>query len=119
MNMNNKKKKYAGTKKPAQKMMTKAQSAPRGEIEEYLYMLPVEVRAEDLLKVIDAPQEKKDVWHELDLMEIRLKHEGLIFENFMDCFESKSDRAFLEENGVKRCTRSVMIRWIRRRRRRL
>ncbi len=102
MNMNNKKKKYAGAKKPAQKMMTKAQSEPRGEIEEYLYMLPVEVTVEDLLPVIEAPEEKKDVWHELDLMEIKLSHEGLIFENFMDCFESKSDRAFLEENGVKK-----------------
>ncbi len=102
MNINNKKKKFTTAKKPAKRMVTKAQSAPRGEIEEYLYMLPVEVRAEDLLEVIEAPEEKKDVWHELDLMEIKLGHDGLIFENFMDCFDTKSDQAFLKENGVKK-----------------
>ena len=98
----NTKKKFAGAKKPARKMMTKTQSAPRGEIEEYLYMLPVEVTVEDLLPVIEAPEEKKDVWHELDLMEVMLGHDGLIFENFMDCFDTKSDQAFLRENGVKK-----------------
>lgn len=83
-------------------MVPKAQAEPQGEVEEYLYMLPVDVTVQDLKPVIQAQEEKKDIWRELDLMEVKLSHDSLIFENFMDCFESASDQAFLRENGVKK-----------------
>ncbi|MCD8131948.1 MAG: hypothetical protein LUE16_11870 [Lachnospiraceae bacterium] len=95
-------KKQAIKRKPAGKMVPKAQAEPQGEVEEYLYMLPVDVTVQDLKPVIQAQEEKKDIWRELDLMEVKLSHDSLIFENFMDCFESASDQAFLRENGVKK-----------------
>ncbi len=97
--MNAKKK---NAKKPVSKMVPKAQAEPQEEVEEYLYMLPVDVAVQDLKPVIQAEEEKKDIWRELDLMEVKLSHDSLIFENFMDCFESASDQAFLRENGVKK-----------------
>ncbi|MCD8326981.1 MAG: hypothetical protein LUC90_09985 [Lachnospiraceae bacterium] len=98
----NTKKKSKNIKKPAGKMAPKAQAQPQEEIEEYLYMLPVDVTVQDLKPVIQADEEKKDLWRELDLMEVKLSHDSLIFENFMDCFDSASDQAFLRENGVKK-----------------
>ncbi|MCD8068761.1 MAG: hypothetical protein LUE87_07730 [Lachnospiraceae bacterium] len=95
-------KKQAIKRKLAGKMVPKAQAEPQGEVEEYLYMLPVDVSVRDLKPVVQVQEEKKDIWRELDLMEVKLSHDSLIFENFMDCFESASDQAFLRENGVKK-----------------
>ncbi|MCD7805991.1 MAG: hypothetical protein LUH19_01465 [Lachnospiraceae bacterium] len=95
-------KKQGINKKTAGKMVPKAQAEPQEEIEEYLYMLPVDVTVQDLKPVIQADEEKKDLWKELDLMEVKLSHDSLIFENFMDCFDSASDQTFLKENGVKK-----------------
>ncbi len=83
------------------KMQTKA-VIDKGIIEEYLYMLPIEVTVRELLEAIHCvDEEAKEIWTELDLMEIVLPTDSLIFENMMDTFDTPTDQAFLAAKGVK------------------
>lgn len=83
------------------KMQTKT-AIDKGVIEEYLYMLPIEVTVRELLEAIHCvDEEAKEIWTELDLMEIVLPTDSLIFENMMDTFDTPTDQAFLAAKGVK------------------
>ena len=74
----------------------------KGVIEEYFYMLPVAVTVRELMEAVHTvPEEAKEIWTELDLMEIVLSADSLIFENMMDTFNEAGDQAFLAEKGIK------------------
>lgn len=74
----------------------------KGVIEEYFYMLPVAVTVRELMEAVHTvPEEAKEIWTELDLMEIVLPADSLIFENMMDTFNEADDQAFLADKGIK------------------
>ena len=74
----------------------------KGVIEEYFYMLPVAVTVRELMETVHTvPEEAKEIWTELDLMEIVLPADSLIFENMMDTFNEAGDQAFLADKGIK------------------
>lgn len=74
----------------------------KGVIEEYFYMLPVAVTVRELIEAVHTvPEEAKEIWTELDLMEIVLPADSLIFENMMDTFHEAGDQAFLADKGIK------------------
>ncbi|MBQ8816578.1 MAG: hypothetical protein IJZ84_04760 [Lachnospiraceae bacterium] len=83
------------------KIQTKT-AIDKGVIEEYFYMVPAEVTVRELSEAIHSVEEEaKEIWTELDLMEIVLSADSLIFENMMDTFDAPGDRAFLADKGVK------------------
>ena len=74
----------------------------KGTIEEYFYMVPVEVTVRDLMEAVHCVKEEaKEIWTELDLMEIVLSADSLIFENMMDTFTEPEDQKLLEAKSVK------------------
>lgn len=88
-------------KKNNAKMQTKA-AAEAKVIEEYFYMIPKKVTVKDLLDaVLCVEEDAKEIWTELDLMEIVLPADSLIFENMMDTFTEEGDAQFLKEHGVE------------------
>ena len=88
-------------KKDNKKIQAKAM-VDKGVIEEYFYMLPAQVTVRELEKAVQCvPEDAKEIWIELDLMEIVLQADSLIFENMMDTFTEPGDREFLEAKGVK------------------
>ncbi len=88
-------------KKNIAKIQAKA-SVDKGVIEEYFYMLPGDVTVRDLVEAIHSvPEETKEIWIELDLMEIVLEADSLIFENMMDTFTEEGDQEFLSAKGIK------------------
>ena len=88
-------------KKSTFKIQAKA-VVDKGVIEEYFYMLPVAVTVRELMEAVHSvPEEAKEIWTELDLMEIVLPADSLIFENMLDTFNEAGDQAFLADKGVK------------------
>ncbi len=78
------------------------QKEDKGVIEEYFYMLPAEVTVRELEEAVKCvPADAKEIWTELDLMEIVLSADSLIFENMMDTFTEPGDAEFLASKGVK------------------
>ena len=76
--------------------------ADKGTIEEYFYMVPIEVNVSQMAEVIrSVTEDAKEIWTELDLMEIMLSSDSLVFENMLDTFEEPTDQAFLAAKGVK------------------
>ena len=87
--------------KDNQKIQAKA-VVDKGVIEEYFYMLPAEVTVRELEKAVQCvTEDAKEIWIELDLMEIVLQADSLIFENMMDTFTEPGDKAFLDAKGIK------------------
>lgn len=83
------------------KIQTKA-VVDKGVIEEYFYMIPKAVTVRELEEAVHCvSEENKEIWTELDLMEIVLETDSLIFENMMDTFDEASDRKFLENKGIQ------------------
>lgn len=88
-------------KKGDKKIQAKA-VVDKGVIEEYFYMVPAEVTVRELEKAVQCvPEDAKEIWIELDLMEIVLQADSLIFENMMDTFTEPGDKAFLDAKGIK------------------
>lgn len=84
------------------KIQTKAAVEDKGTIEEYFYMIPAEVTVRELVGAVHCvSEEAKEIWTELDLMEIVLSADSLIFENMMDTFTEPGDQEFLSAKGVK------------------
>ena len=89
-------------KKGSLKMQAKTVKEDKGTIVEYFYMIPAEVTVRDVVEAVPCVEEEaKEIWTELDLMEIVLSADSLIFENMMDTFTEPGDREFLSAKGVK------------------
>lgn len=95
-------KKNDNKKKGNLKNQSKTMAEDKGAIVEYFYMFPSEVTVRDLIEAVHCVNEDaKEIWTELDLMEIVLSADSLIFENMMDTFTEPGDQEFLEAKGVK------------------
>lgn len=75
----------------------------KGTIEEFLYMLPTKVTVRDLEKTLtNLKDDQKEIWTELDMMEVILTNDSLVFENMMDTFDTPADQAFLADKQVEK-----------------
>ena len=45
--------------------------------------------------------EKADIWPELNLMEVEMNFDSLIFQNAEECFIDPADQQWFEEQGIK------------------
>lgn len=69
---------------------------------EYYYMIPAKVDVKELSKVITTVSEKQiEIWKEINLMEIVLTSDSLIFEDAKNCFIDPLDLAFLKEHQIE------------------
>ena len=84
--------------------MSKAQAVPKKKkrILEYYYMTPEQTDAKELTTLIKSVDEEKiDVWPELNLMEVVLDSDSLIFQDGRECFVDPLDLQFLEERKIQ------------------
>ena len=82
----------------------KAKAVPvdKGTIEEFLYMVPAAITVRDMESALTSiPEDKKEIWVELDMMEVILANDSLVFENMMDTFDADADQAFLKEKSIQ------------------
>ncbi len=94
------KKKYAQGKN-AQKQVTTVKKKTK-KILEFYYMSPTEMTAKQMsLCVQSMPEEAVEVWPELNLMEVVMENDSLIFQDGRECFEDPLDLEFIEKNGIK------------------
>ncbi len=72
------------------------------KILEYYYMTPEQTDAKELTTLIKSVDEEKiDVWPELNLMEVVLDRDSLIFQDGRECFVDPLDLEFLEERKIQ------------------
>ncbi len=84
------------------KIQPKTTAKQNGTIEEFLYMVPKEITVRELERALTSyPEDKKEIWVELDMMEVILESDSLVFEHMTDTFDTEGDRAFLDKHGVK------------------
>lgn len=75
---------------------------PVRKIVEYYYFLENEVTARDLQRAAgEAWFEKADIWPDLNLMEVVMQFDSLIFQDAEECFIDPADLAWFEENGIR------------------
>ena len=82
----------------------KATPAPKKKkrILEYYYMTPEVTNAKELTTFIKSVDEEKvDVWPELNLLEVVLDSDSLIFQDGRECFVDPLDLEFLEERKIQ------------------
>ena len=86
----NSKKKNTQQAKPAKKMIT-----------EY-YLIPQETTVSQLADLLPEYQEKAELWLEMDLLELALTNDTLVFEEAGEDFDSPEDQAYLKANGIQK-----------------
>lgn len=95
------KKKPAG-KKSAKDITAVMNRKPVRRIAEYYYFLKEEVDARKLQEAVgDEWFEKADIWTELNLMEVVMNFDSLIFQDATECFIDPADLAWFEEQGIR------------------
>ena len=72
------------------------------KILEYYFMTPEDITAKELSQKIKAVEEEKiEIWPELNLMEVVLEHDSLIFQDARECFIDPLDQEFLQQRKIK------------------
>lgn len=72
------------------------------KIIEFYFMTPAETDAKALSQCIHAVDEERvEVWRELNLMEVVLESDSLIFQDAKECFIDPLDLEFIEGHGIK------------------
>lgn len=96
------KKKNYGFKKPAKDITAVVNKKPVRRIVEYYYLIQQDVTARDLQKAVGEEWfEKADIWPELNLMEVELNYDSLIFQDAAECFIDAADIAYFEAQGIR------------------
>ena len=93
-------------KKSGGKKKGPAYTAPKNkkkqQIFEFYYMIPAKLTAKELsLQITVLPEDKIEIWLELNLMEVVMTADSLIFQDAWDCFEDPLDLEFIEGHGFK------------------
>ena len=84
-------------------LQTVMEKKPVKKIVEYYYFLKEPLQVKQLqLAVGDDYFDKADIWPELNLMEVVMDHDSLIFQDADDCFVDPDDLKDLEAMGVKK-----------------
>jgi hypothetical protein len=72
------------------------------KILEFYYMTPEKTDAKELTTLITSVDEEKvDVWPELNLMEVVLDSDSLIFQDGRECFIDPLDLEFIKERNIQ------------------
>lgn len=72
------------------------------QILEYYYMTPEQTDAKEMTTLIhQVDEENVDVWPELNLMEVVLDSDSLIFQDGRECFIDPLDLEFLKEHQIQ------------------
>lgn len=72
------------------------------KIIEFYYMTPTETDAKSLsLCIHTVSEEKIEVWRELNLMEVILDNDSLIFQDASECFVDPLDLEFIHGHKIK------------------
>ena len=96
---NNKKSGFKKTEKNIAAVMAKK---PVRKIVEYYYFFNEEMDARKLQSAVcEKWFEKSDIWPELNLMEVEVNFDSLIFQNAEECFIDPADQQWFEEQGIK------------------
>lgn len=96
----NPKKKFAQGKNAEKKVTTVKKKAKK--ILEFYYMSPKEMTAKEMsLCIKSMPEDAVEVWTQLNLMEVVMENDSLIFQDGRECFEDPLDLEFIEKNGIK------------------
>jgi len=89
------------TKKNTAKKITAVKKKVK-KILEFYYMSPKEMTAKEMsLCIKSMPEETIEVWTQLNLMEVVMENDSLIFQDGRECFEDPLDLEFIEKNGIK------------------
>ena len=88
-------------KKISKNTIMEAQKRKKNILEFY-YMTPEQTDAKELTMLIHSVDEEKvDVWPELNLLEVVLDSDSLIFQDGRECFVDPLDLQFIEEHHIK------------------
>lgn len=71
------------------------------KIVDFYYFHDKELTCRDLLAAVGDYNPKSDIWTEINLMEVVLANDSLIFQDASDCFEAEEDLRWLEEHQIK------------------
>ena len=72
------------------------------KILEFYYMTPEKTNAKELTAFVKSVDEEKvDVWPELNLMEVVLDSDSLIFQDGRECFVDPLDLEFIETRKIQ------------------
>ena len=66
------------------------------------YLIPEEVQVSQLAKLLPDYQEKAELWLEMDLMELSLTHDTMVFEEAAEDFANPEDQVYFEEHKIKK-----------------
>ena len=83
-------KKSAEQVKPVKKMLT-----------EY-YLIPQETSISQMAELLPDYQEKIELWLEMDLMELTLTHDTMVFEEAAEDFANSEDQVYFAEHKIKK-----------------
>lgn len=83
-------KKPAEQVKPVKKMLT-----------EY-YLIPQETSISQMAELLPDYQEKIELWLEMDLMELTLTHDTMVFEEAAEDFANSEDQVYFAEHKIKK-----------------
>lgn len=92
-------------KKTAHQKMGKKeipQSKPVKKMVTEYYLIPQEEDVRALAELLPDYQEKTEIWMEMDLMEITLANDALVFEEAGEDFDAPEDQSYLEEHGIRK-----------------
>ncbi len=94
---------YGFKKKPAGKKDLTAVVAkkPVRKIVEYFYFTDKEINCRDLLNATGPFDPKSDIWPDLNLMEVVMGYDSLIFQDATECFIDEEDMKWFEAQGIK------------------
>ena len=71
------------------------------------YLIPQEVCVMQIAELLPDYQEKAEIWREMDLLELTLTHDTMVFEEAAEDFENQEDQVYFEEHKIcTRCRRS-------------
>ncbi|MCI6019298.1 MAG: hypothetical protein MRZ59_10690 [Clostridiales bacterium] len=76
--------------------------AKKKTILEYYYMIPEKTDAKALSLMIETvPEEKIEVWPQLNLMEVVMTADSLIFQDAWECFEDPLDLEYIQGHHIE------------------
>lgn len=93
------------SKKTNEKKLSKKVTAVKKNVKniyEFYYMSPTEMNARELsLCIASVPEEQVEIWTELNLVEVVLANDSLIFQDARECFVDPLDLEYIRDNDIK------------------
>ena len=88
-------------KSNSKKKNTQQAKTVKKMITEY-YLIPQETTVSQLADLLPEYQEKAELWLEMDLLELALTNDTLVFEEAGEDFDSPEDQAYLKANAIQK-----------------